>query len=290
MGQDNIGIIVLAHGSRRGFTKDECSCTLVPNGNYTCTDDIPWCLECPDTAKGVSELRDMIQDKINNDNVTVMSSFLEFLEPDPFEAVDQLTSAGVNNIVIFPFLLGNGKHATLEMEELKEDLCSKHPEIILNITEGIGADFRLASVIKDRANVVLENSVTNETQGIIIVKAGTKTEYDDCLWLNDLSLEVQKQLNESYVITYAQSHFGLPEIDERTNYLIEQYGVTRITFVPYVFFPGLILQRNIMGSINKYQQLFPDIEFALCPPLGITSELCDIAVDRVSSALQVSFE
>ena len=74
------------------------------------------------------------------------------------------------------------------------------------------------------------------------------------------------------------------------NYLIEQYGVTRITFVPYVFFPGLILQRNIMGSINKYQQLFPDIEFALCPPLGITSELCDIAVDRVSSALQVSFE
>ena len=290
MGQDNIGIIVLAHGSRRGFTKDECSCTLVPNGNYTCTDDIPWWLEWPDTAKGVSELRDMIQDKIGDDNVTVMSSFLEFLEPDPFQAVDQLTSDGVNNIVIFPFLLGNGKHATLEMEELKEDLCSKHHEIILNITEGIGADFRLASVIKDRANVVLENSVTNETQGIIIVKAGTKTEYDDCLWLNDLSLEVQKQLNESYVITYAQSHFGLPEIDERTNYLIEQYGVTRITFVPYVFFPGLILQRNIMGSINKYQQLFPDIEFALCPPLGITSELCDIAVDRVSSVLQVSFE
>ena len=98
MDADNIGIIVLAHGSRRGFTKDECSCTLVPNGNYTCTDDIPWCLECPDTAKGVSELRDMIQDKINNDNVTVMSSFLEFLEPDPFEAVDQLTSEGVNNL------------------------------------------------------------------------------------------------------------------------------------------------------------------------------------------------
>ena len=136
--------------------------------------------------------------------------------------------------------------------------------------------------------VVKEIPEESSPQGIIIVKAGTKTEYDDCKWLNELSDEVQSNLDDTYVTTYAQSHYGLPEIDERTNYLIETYGVTKITFVPYVFFPGIILQRNIMGSIKNYQAKFPHIEFGLCPPLGITSELRDIAIDRITASLGVN--
>tara|TARA_A100001037_G_scaffold306703_1_gene354298 strand:+ start:4013 stop:4888 length:876 start_codon:yes stop_codon:yes gene_type:complete len=286
MNSDNIGIVVLAHGSQRGFTKDECSCHLIPNGDHQTIDDIPWCMECPDTAKGVTELRDMIQGKMGNGAVTVISSFLEFLAPDPFQAVEELVSKGISNIVIFPFLLGNGKHATLEMEEIRDDLSEKHPGISLRITQGIGADIRLANIIKDRAQVVVTDGEDESKHGVIIVKAGTKTEYDDCEWLRDISELVQAQLGESFVTTYAQSHYGLPEIDERTNYLIKTHGIDKITFVPYVFFPGLILQRNIMGSIKKYQKEFSTMEFALCPPLGITTELRDIAIDRIENSLK----
>lgn len=286
MKDNKIGIVVLAHGSQRGFSKDECSCRLIPNGKHEDVGDIPWCMECPDTAKGVSELRDMIQAKMGYNHVTVISSFLEFLEPDPFQAVETLITENITDIVIFPFLLGNGKHATLEMEELKEDLSSKHPGITLNITRGIGADYRLANIIKERASVVVDEIDENAKHGVIIVKAGTKTEYDDCEWLKEISDQVQVELGESYVTTYAQSHYGVPEIDERTNYLIQNHDIKEITFVPYVFFPGLILQRNIMGNIKKYQEHFNNVEFSLCPPLGITSELRDIAIDRINYTIE----
>ena len=124
---------------------------------------------------------------------------------------------------------------------------------------------RIANIIKERASVVVDEIDENAKHGVIIVKAGTKTEYDDCEWLKEISDQVQVELGESYVTTYAQSHYGVPEIDERTNYLIQNHDIKEITFVPYVFFPGLILQRNIMGNIKKYQEHFNNVEFSIIP-------------------------
>jgi sirohydrochlorin ferrochelatase len=287
MDDARFGIIVLAHGSQRGFSKQECSCTLVPNGDNFSDDAIAlWCRDCPDTAKGVNLLCSMIQNNIGEDKAVVINSFLEFLEPNPYQSIKKLIDKGLKKIVIFPFLLGNGKHATLELDELLEELRNDNPTVEIDITNGMGADPRLAEMITERAKVILTNDNRYEGKdGVIIVKAGTKTEYDDCLWLGDLSDLVQDKLGESINTTYAQSHYGLPEMDERTSYIINEGGVHNVTFVPYLFFPGLILQRNIMGTIKKYQIKFPHVKFNLAPPLGITEILGDIAVDRVLSAL-----
>ncbi|GIT01762.1 MAG: hypothetical protein CM1200mP27_03870 [Chloroflexota bacterium] len=46
-----------------------------------------------------------------------------------------------------------------------------------------------------------------------MVKAGTKTEYDDCIWLEELGQLVEAKLGENYAVAVAQSHYGDPTMD-----------------------------------------------------------------------------
>ena len=56
------------------------------------------------------------------DQSQMVLSCLEFIEPFPPEAAKILDERGFHRVVVAPFLLGNGKHATLEMSEIIEEV------------------------------------------------------------------------------------------------------------------------------------------------------------------------
>ncbi|GIT42819.1 MAG: hypothetical protein Ct9H300mP11_07550 [Chloroflexota bacterium] len=50
--------------------------------------------------------------------------------------------------------------------------------------------------------------------------------------------------------------------------LAETRGVSSIMCVPYLFFPGIILQRNVIGSLELIKDRYPNITMAITPPLA----------------------
>ena len=282
-GGDGWGVVLLCHGSQRGASRDECSCAWAADGARFPA----WCLGCPNTPVGLRQAGERLAESLGADAEQVIVSCLEFLPPHPPEAVAMLAQSGVSRVVIAPYLLGNGKHATLEMDEVLEEIAAETPGVELRLAQGLGADARIADLVRARISTLPEYAAgpsDGRPTGVMLVKAGTQTRYDDCLWLKELGSWVERDLGENYAVSVAQSHYGDPTMEFAAAELVEERGVGSIICAPYLFFPGLILQRNVLGTMNRLQQTYPDIPMSVAPPLGVDDRLVQVASDRVRAA------
>ncbi len=294
------GVILLGHGSQRGASPRECACAWQQpapaddnsHGNDCGSPaDLPgwpgWCRRCPSTPQGLGEVADRLQARLGEERAQVLLSCLEFIEPFPDEAVRMLSQQGKNRVVVLPYLLGNGKHATVEMDEMLDDVRAQSPQVELVLADGLGSDPRLADLVVERiADMGTAAPIPGNGQsvGILLVKAGTRTQYDDCLWLAELGGMVERSMGEGYAVDVAQSHYGDPTMEFAAARLIVERGVTSLICVPYIFFPGLILTRNVVGTLNRLQELYPTVKMTVAPPLGVDDKLIEVAADRVYQA------
>ena len=275
---------MLCHGSRRGASRDECSCSwAAENGDWPA-----WCRHCPSTPVGLAETSQRLQSNLGEAEADVLVSCLEFIEPFPGEAVEMLAGRGLSEVVIMPYLLGHGKHATDELEEVLDDVRSRAPQVSVRLADGLGADHRLADLVVERVRD-LDNTpglapAADRLIGVMVVKAGTKTQYDDCLWLKDLGQMVERQLGPGYAVDVAQSHYGDPTMEAASANLVEERGVSAVLCVPYLFFPGMILKRNVLGGVKAAREKYPSVDFHVAPPLGVDDRVVSVAADRIREA------
>ncbi|MDE2841877.1 MAG: sirohydrochlorin chelatase [Chloroflexota bacterium] len=290
------GVILLGHGSQRGASPRECSCAWQQptaeegsqlNGGGSVA-DLPgwpvWCRRCPNTPQGLGEVARRLQDRLGEEQASVLLSCLEFIEPFPDEAVKLLSRQGVNRVIMLPYLLGHGKHATIEMDEMLDDVRAQSPQVELLLADGLGADPRLADLIVERIGNMGQAAPEprdGAPVGILLVKAGTRTQYDDCLWLAELGRMVESRMGGGYAVDVAQSHYGDPTMEFAAARLVEERGVKSIICAPYIFFPGLILTRNVLGTLAQLRETYPSVSMTVAPPLGVDDRLIDVAADRV---------
>jgi len=57
--------------------------------------------------------------------------------------------------------------------------------------------------------------------------------------------------------------------------------VSSIMCVPYLFFPGIILQRNVIGGMEQIQERYPKVAMSVTAPLGVGDKIVAITADRV---------
>lgn len=275
---------MLCHGSRRGASRDECSCAWAAQyGEWPA-----WCRQCPSTPVGLTEASTLLQSNLGESDADVLVSCLEFIEPFPGEAVEMLAGRGLNEVVIMPYLLGHGKHATDELEEVLDDVRERTPQVDVMLAEGLGSDARLADLVVERVRD-LDGTPgltpdSDRSVGVLIVKAGTKTQYDDCLWLKDLGQMVERQLGPGYAVDVAQSHYGDPTMESSFANLVESRGVSALICVPYLFFPGMILKRNVLGGVAAARDAYDNIPIHVSPPLGVDDRVVAVAADRIREA------
>lgn len=280
-GNSRWGVILLCHGSQRGTSREECSCAWVAENESSPA----WCRNCPSTPQGLSDASQRLQKALGETDAQVLLSCLEFIQPHPDQAVKILADQGLQQLVIMPYLLGHGKHATEEMAEVLEDLRASLPQVQLELTEGLGADPRMADLVVERVHdldgVAPTPADGNGDVGILLVKAGTKTQYDDCLWMQELGQMVEQRLGMGYAVEVAQSHYGDPTMPAAAAKLVEERQVSSVICVPYLFFPGLILQRNVLGGMKELQEKYPNVVMQVTPPLGVDDRVVAVAADRV---------
>jgi sirohydrochlorin ferrochelatase len=242
-----------------------------------------WCRHCPSTPDGLNDAAQRLQAELGPAYGRVILSCLEFIRPHPDEAVRLLADQGFRRVVLMPYLLGHGKHATLELDEVLEELKPKTPEAQLYLTDGLGADPRLAELVVERVRNLngQASGSSGQTAGVLLVKAGTKTQYDDCQWLDELGRMVEKRLGLGYAVAVAQSHYGDPTMDDAAATLVEKRGAASILCVPYLFFPGMILRRNVLGGMARLQEKYPDLPMSVTPPLGVDDRVVAVSADRV---------
>ena len=233
----------------------------------------------------MTEASQRLKSALGDSKADVLLSCLEFIEPHPDKAVEVLAERGRSEVVIMPYLLGHGKQATEELEEVLDDAKRQTPQVKLKLTSGFGADSRLADLVVDRVRDLDGTPglapLSGHPVGVLVVKAGTKTHYDDCNWLRDLGRMVGEQLGAEYAVDVAQSHYGDPTMELATANLVEGRGVSALVCVPYVFFPGMILKRNVLDGMKEAQSKYPRTPMHVTPSLGVDDRVVAVAAERV---------
>lgn len=258
------GVVLLAHGSR--------------SGNHT--------------IDGLREMVRRLQARLDADSAAcrskVVMACLEFIQPDLPAAVGALVGQGCCDITVMPFLLGQGTHTTEDIDEEIARSLAAHPQARISAAESFGADPALADIAAARVTrqpaAALNGSGGAKPTGVLLVKAGTRSPAENHRWLHTLGDMLEERLGEGYPVAVAQSHFGAPTMDEAARELVERRGAASVTCVPYIFFPGLILTRNIMGGLDTLRQRYPRIPFSLTPTLGVDARLVDLTARRILSA------
>lgn len=116
-------LIIVDHGSRR----EEANAALV------------------ETARLV---RERVGDRCN-----VRYAHMELGEPSLEQAVARAVQEGAREIVVVPFFLAPGKHASVDIPASVEAARAAHPTVFFRLSEVLGPDVLLAELVLERAGI-----------------------------------------------------------------------------------------------------------------------------------------
>jgi sirohydrochlorin ferrochelatase len=81
----------------------------------------------------------------------VHTAHLEVLEPSIAQGLDACVKDGATEIVVHPYMLAPGRHATRDVPRLVEEAARQYPSIKVTVTGPLGLHEKVAEVILERA-------------------------------------------------------------------------------------------------------------------------------------------
>jgi sirohydrochlorin cobaltochelatase len=82
----------------------------------------------------------------------VSVAFLELVEPTLAVQIEELVSQGVEEIIVQPFLLADGRHSVRDIPEQVLEASRRHPELTLRVGAVLGVHESLADLVLLRAD------------------------------------------------------------------------------------------------------------------------------------------
>lgn len=90
-----------------------------------------------------------------------------------------------------------------------------------------------------------------------------------------ISLQVEEEIVE---IGYLE--LTAPTIPEGLRKCAER-GATRISILPYFLSQGAHVSRDLVRFRTEFQELYPDLQCVVCPPIGLHSKLIELLLLRL---------
>lgn len=97
----------------------------------------------------VEQVAELVRARVEA-GVLVAHAHMELAGPSVVEAVDALVGQGAREIVVHPFFLGNGRHASEDIPRLAREALEPHPQVRWRMTDPLGAHELLAELVLAR--------------------------------------------------------------------------------------------------------------------------------------------
>ncbi len=85
--------------------------------------------------------------------VLVRTAHLEFVSPTVAEGLAACVAAGATEVIVHPYLLGRGRHSTVDLPRLVAEAASGFPGIELRVTAPLGVHPDLAAIVLERCGL-----------------------------------------------------------------------------------------------------------------------------------------
>lgn len=96
----------------------------------------------------------IVQNTQSRTDLPVLAAHMELAEPTIADAVDECARAGIKHVIIVPFFLSPGRHATEDIPQLTQHAIAKHAGMSCEVKPPIGTHPSIPDVVLDRAGLL----------------------------------------------------------------------------------------------------------------------------------------
>ena len=104
--------------------------------------------EANDMLSGVGDIV-----KKQRPDLIVNIAHMELAEPTIAQGVQKCIDDGATQIIVHPYMLSPGRHATEDIPHIATEAASKHPNLKIDVTAPLGLHEKLGDIILERANL-----------------------------------------------------------------------------------------------------------------------------------------
>lgn len=86
-------------------------------------------------------------------DLIIHMAHMELAEPSIAQGVQACVQDGATEIIVHPYMLSPGRHATQDIPQMAQEAAKHYPNITLTTTAPLGLHEKLADVVLERANL-----------------------------------------------------------------------------------------------------------------------------------------
>ncbi|MBS12198.1 MAG: cobalamin biosynthesis protein CbiX [Gemmatimonadetes bacterium] len=86
-------------------------------------------------------------------DLIVNIAHMELAEPDIPQGIQKCIDDGATEIVVHPYMLSPGRHATSDIPEMAQEATAPYPNVTVRVTGPLGLHEKLGEVILERAGL-----------------------------------------------------------------------------------------------------------------------------------------
>lgn len=92
--------------------------------------------------------------QLRTPEVPIFAAHMELAEPTIADAVKQCAEQGFKHVIIVPFFLSPGRHATEDIPQLTREAVEQYPDLTYDVRPPIGTHPSIIDVVLDRAGLL----------------------------------------------------------------------------------------------------------------------------------------
>jgi sirohydrochlorin ferrochelatase len=104
--------------------------------------------EANDMLEGVGEIV-----RKQRPDLIVKTAHMELADPTIAQGVQQCIEDGATEIIVHPYMLSPGRHATSDIPRMAEEAATPYPDVSIRVTGPLGLHKKIGEVILERAGL-----------------------------------------------------------------------------------------------------------------------------------------
>jgi len=85
--------------------------------------------------------------------LSVHFAHMEIAEPSIAQGFEQCVKDGAQEVIVHPYMLSPGRHATSDIPRMVAECAAKHPGVSFKVTAPLGVDDKICEVVLERAGI-----------------------------------------------------------------------------------------------------------------------------------------
>ena len=205
------------------------------------------------------------------------------------EHADVLLDAGLDRaaqgsaqVLALPFILNAAGHVKMELPAALEAARARHPAVNFAVTRHLGMGREILAVLQGQLDRLLQTLAMPDPQttGVVLLGRGSS----DAGANGELARMARWifEDNAHELVDLAFTSVTWPRLETVVQRQVK-LGMTQICIVPVYLFTGVLIER-IKAQVERLQQQYPQIAFALGTHFGFDKGIFDLLDSKVTGS------